>query len=158
VGENGRFAGSGVHYASDEMVALTVVVDHFPIRSGDPLQHAALLPAPGAGGTERNPAVIVPEIDHAHSDAIGGGGRAVFEIDLVAEAEADGGIELQLVVVAEPVMPGSTGDRSHRGQRGCFSEENHAAGRGQHADGQGQLEQLASGQGHGDFKLGCSDG
>jgi hypothetical protein len=87
----------------DEPVILTIVPDNFSFRSWEPLQHAALLPVPGARVTPLDPLVAVSRVDHADFDNVVGSRRTMLEIDLVTKNITPGGIEFQLVVVTEPV-------------------------------------------------------
>ena len=109
----GRPTGHLVH-AGHVAFRLAIVVDHEPIAAGNPLQHAALLPAPGPRLAEANPAVTIGQIDHAHLDRVGGRRGAVLKPDRVAQAVPHLRIKLQLVVVGKPVVPRAAGDRSHR--------------------------------------------
>ena len=77
---------------------------HLAAGARPPLEHAALLPAPGAALAQLDPAVAVGQIDHADLDHVVGLRRAVLEVDLHAQHVAAGRIELELVVVAEPVV------------------------------------------------------
>src|SRR5262249_58256876 len=81
-----------------------LVPQHLRLRAGHPLQQAALLPAPGAGEAELRPAVLVLQVDQADADHVLGPGRAVLEVDLYPRDVAPRLVELQLVVVAEPVV------------------------------------------------------
>ena len=56
-----------------EALPFPVVPDHFRCRAGNPLQHAALLPAPGFRLPQRNPAVLLVQVDHADLDHVFGG-------------------------------------------------------------------------------------
>ena len=89
---------------------LPVVPDDFRFRAGKPLEHAGLVPAPGACLAQVDPAVAVLGIDHADAQRVGGGGQAVLEAAFDTKGVAAGRIELQLIVVAEPVELRSLGD------------------------------------------------
>lgn len=52
-------------------------------------------------------------IDKANRDLIVRARRPVFEVHLVAQHQAIGGVDLQLVVVTEPVESRSPGDRTN---------------------------------------------
>ena len=106
-----------VYDVADEAAVHAVVPDNLPVRAGDPLEHTALLPAPGPGLAQLNPAVAVGKINHTDADQIFCVRRAIFEIDLHAEYVAAGGVELQLVIVTEPVMLGPGSDGAHGHQR-----------------------------------------
>ena len=95
---------------ADEGIVVAIVPDDLADGARQPLQHAALLPAPGAALAQLDPAVVVLQIDHADLDHVVGSGRAVLEVHLHAQDVAAGRIELQLVVVAEPVVLRSGGD------------------------------------------------
>ena len=109
----------------DELVIDAVVPDDFLIPgisgTGDPLQHTTLLPVPGAALSELDPVVLVVRVHHANLDYVISNGTAMLESDLVAENEAAGLVELELVVVAEPMVFGPASDRSD-GRVGCFRQ------------------------------------
>ena len=107
-------AGGGVGDARNVAVAGARVPDHLARRSGQPLQHAALLPAPRGGGAERPPGVAILQVDHADADLVAGPRRAMLEVDRHGQHVARGRIELQLVVVPEPVVTGAPGDGPDR--------------------------------------------
>jgi hypothetical protein len=86
-----------------EMVVLPVVPYNLVFRARKPLEHTALLPAPGGALAEFSPPVAVFQIYHPDFDDIAGFGAAMFEIDLHPECIPAGRVELQLVIVAEPV-------------------------------------------------------
>jgi len=86
-----------------EPAILPVVEDNLVFRAGPPLEHTALLPAPGAALAEFRPPVAVFEIHHPDFDDIVGFGAAMLEINLHPEHIPADRIELQFVVVAEPV-------------------------------------------------------
>lgn len=94
-----------------ETGALTVVPDHLGSGAGQPLKHAALLPIPGAAFAQLGPAILVACVHHADFDNVPGPGGPMLEIDFVGQGQAARRIELQLVVVAEPVKLRSAGDR-----------------------------------------------
>ena len=101
---------------ADESFALAVVPDHLALRAGEPLEHAALLPAPGPALAQLDPAVAVVQVDHADLDHVVRARRAMLEVDLHAEDVAAGRVELQLVVVAEPVEFRPSRDRPDGGE------------------------------------------
>ena len=86
-----------------EPAVLPVVEDNLVFRAGPPLEHTALLPAPGAALAQFRPPVAVFQIDHTDFDDIMGFRAAILEIDLHPERVPAGRVELQFVVVAEPV-------------------------------------------------------
>src|SRR5690606_9682494 len=61
-----------------------------------------------------NPSVVVLKVDHPDLDHVLGRGRTVFKIDPGGKHVAAAGVELELVVVAEPVMSGAVGDAAGR--------------------------------------------
>src|SRR5262249_44521019 len=83
--------------------ALPVVVNHFGMRAEQPLQHTTLLPGPGAGRAEVSPPVAVFEIDNADADLFVRLRRSILKSDFHTEHVAAGGVEFQLVVIAEPM-------------------------------------------------------
>ena len=138
-------AGFDIEDVADEAVLLAVVPDDLRFGAGNPLQHAALLPAPGLRLAEGNPFVFLVQINHADLDHIVRGGRAMLEADFVGEHKAVVGRELQLVVVAEPVELRSPRDLPHRRERARLCSQR-AAGSEQTAGGgrrQGGLQELA---------------
>jgi hypothetical protein len=102
--------------SADEPVLLAIIPDHLRLRAGDPLQHAALLPAPCLGLAKRNPTVVLVQIHHADFDLVFRRRRPMLEADLVAEHEAVVRRELQLVVVAKPMKPRAACDLTDRGK------------------------------------------
>jgi len=86
-----------------EPAILPVVEDNLVFRAGPPLEHAALLPAPCAALAEFSPPVAVFQIDHPDFDDIVGFWAEMLEVDLHPEHVPAGRVELQFVVVAEPV-------------------------------------------------------
>ena len=120
----------------DELPVLAVVPNDLRRRTGQPLQHAALLPSPGAAFSQVDPAVVVGEIDHADADHVIGPRRAMLEIHFHAEHVPVRRVELQLVVVAEPVKFRAAGDGAHRRQLGFLSQpRERAAETGQRGGG-----------------------
>jgi hypothetical protein len=119
MGKGALFVRLDVEDACDEVrvdaLALAIVPHHLAGRAGQPLQHGALLPVECARRAERDPLVVVLEIDHADLGDVVGGDRAVLEIDGEPEHPAVAGAELQLVVVAEPVEVGAVGQRAQLG-------------------------------------------
>ena len=105
----------------DEAVALAVVPHDLAVGTGPPLQHATLLPAPGPRAAQFNPPIAVGQIDHAKANLVLGPGLAVLKIDLHPQDAAVGRIELQFVVIAEPVVLRSPGQRPHRRQSAHIS-------------------------------------
>jgi hypothetical protein len=61
-----------------------------------------------------DPAVGVGQIHHADLDPIVGRGRAMFEIDLHPQHVTAGWVELELVVITEPVKLRPVGNLTHR--------------------------------------------
>lgn len=68
-----------VENMADEVVPLPIIPDRRRFRSGQPLEHAALLPVPGDAFPEVAPAVVLFQIDHADFDDVIGPGRAMFK-------------------------------------------------------------------------------
>ena len=66
------FAGFDIQNAGNEMVAFAVVVNHFGFGVVEPLEHAALLPAPGVGFRQRDEFVVVLQVDHAQNGFFAG--------------------------------------------------------------------------------------
>lgn len=62
-----------------------------------------MLPAPGAALAEFRPLIAVFQIHHPDFNDIIGFGAAMLEVDLHPERVLAGRVELQFVVVAEPV-------------------------------------------------------
>ena len=114
------FACFDIENVRSEVVSLSVVPDNLVFRARPPLEHTTLLPAPSAAVAELDPAVPVFQIHHSNPDNVVGFGAAVLEIDLHPENIAAGGIELEFVVVAEPVEFWPVGDRADRGQVSDF--------------------------------------
>ena len=102
---------SRVEEVGDESVPLAIVPDDPGVRTGEPLQHASLLPAPGGTSTEFGPAIPILQIDHSDRDVVVGRGRSMLEVDFHAEHVTAAGVELELVVVGEPVVPRASGER-----------------------------------------------
>jgi hypothetical protein len=128
-------AGLHVEEVAHVVVGRAVVPDDRRLAAGQPLQHAALLPAPGRSRAQLDPAVAVGQIDHADLDRVVGFGRAMLETDLHAQHVAVGGVEFQLVVVAEPVVFRPPRDDPRRRQRVVRRQRTAGARR---AEGQGR--------------------
>jgi hypothetical protein len=109
----------GFHVQDDghEFPVLPVVPEHLPVRARPPLEMASLLPAPGPALAQRDPAVAVLEVDQADFDHVVGTGIPVLELDLHAQDVAPRRVELELVVIAEPVELRAAGDGADRGGR-----------------------------------------
>ena len=101
--QRARFARLQVQDAGDEPVSFPVVPDDPAVRAGYPLQHAALLPAPRPCAANLSPCVACLQVDDAHRDAVVRPRLAALEVHPHAQHVAAGRVELQLVVVAEPV-------------------------------------------------------
>ena len=127
-GQRPLLACLDIENVRDELPVLAVVPNDFRRRTGQPLQHATLLPSPGAAFSQIDPAVIVGEIDHADADHVIGPRRAMLEIHFHAEYVPVRRVELQLVVVAEPVKFRAAGDGAHRRQLGFLSRPRERAG------------------------------
>ena len=101
------FARVNIKNVANESLAISVVPDNFPLlvagRGGPPLEHTALLPTPCAGFAELYPVVPVFQIDHTNTDNVVWLWAAMLEVNLHSEGVAAGRIELQLVVVTEPM-------------------------------------------------------
>src|SRR5262245_35695252 len=91
-----------VEDVADKVIAFAVIPNDLTLRTGNPLQHTALLPTPSRTFAQLNPTVIVRKIDHADANRIIRPRRAMLEIDFHAEHVAIRRIEFQLVVVAKP--------------------------------------------------------
>lgn len=98
------------------LVVLPVIPENLSLGAGPPLEHAALLPAPGAAAIQLNPAVGVLQIDHADPDDIVRFRAAMLEINLHRQHIPAGGVELELVVVAKPVESWAACNRPHSRQ------------------------------------------
>ena len=103
VGQSSPLLCIHIQHMRNEMVAVAIVPNDFVFAAGNPLQHAPLLPTPSSCFAEFDPLVAVVGIDHSDLNHIIRLGRAMFEINLVAQHEAIVRRELQLVVVAEPM-------------------------------------------------------
>ena len=117
-GVNGRrqralLPGLHIQDVGDKAIPRTVVPDHFGGRTRQPLEHRALLPVPGAAFAQLKPAVAVLEVHHADPNRVAGFGRAVLEVHLHAQSVTTGRIQLELVVVTEPVKFGAARDGPH---------------------------------------------
>ena len=142
MGQGARAAGLHVEDARDELAVGAVVPGHIAIRARDPLQHAALLPVPGVGAAEVDPAVIILRVDHPDADRVSLRRRAAFEVDLVGEHEAVVSREKEFIVVAAPMEFRPAGDRADagRGWRGRAASECTEGGEG------GEFEEVAAGE------------
>ena len=85
------------------------------------------MPAPGVALSEVGPAIAVFRIDDTNTDEIVGGWKAMLNGALHAKGEATGGVELQFVVVAEPMKCRTFGDgsdwrQSLRARKRCRQE------------------------------------
>ena len=68
-------AALDIEDAADIMVAWPVIPENFGLRAGPPLEHATLLPAPGAAVVQLNPPVgvlLIPPYHKLHIAAIRG--------------------------------------------------------------------------------------
>jgi len=142
MGQRARAARLHVEHARDETAVLAVVPGDIAIRARDPLQHAALLPVPGVGAAEVDPAVAVLRIDHPDADRVGLRRRAAFEVDLVREHEAVVGGEQELIVVAAPVELRTARDRADAGRRRLVR----AAGERAEGGEGGEFQEVAAGK------------
>jgi len=61
-----------VEDVTNKRIVYTIIPDDFALGAGQPLQHAALLPAPGAAFAELSPAVAVAQINHTDFDHVVG--------------------------------------------------------------------------------------
>ena len=82
------------------------------VRHRQPVEHRALLPAPGAGAAEGPERPVALQVDDAHGGAVPGGGRPPEKVRLQAEQVAPAAVPAALVVVPEEVMPGSARHRA----------------------------------------------
>ncbi len=64
--------GDHIENMADEPPSFAVIPDHLRFRTGEPLEHAPLLPVPGAALPELDPAVVVAEVDHPDLDRLVG--------------------------------------------------------------------------------------
>ena len=117
IGQRSQLAGLHVEDPADEAVPFAVVPEDLAVRARPPLQHAPLLPGPGARLAQLDPPVAVGQIDHADLHGLVGLGQAVLEVDLHAQQIPAAGVQLVLVVVAEPVELRPARDGAHRRQR-----------------------------------------
>lgn len=120
VRQSSFFAALNIKDMAYEPVVLPVVPYNFVFRAGTPLEHTALLPAPGAALAQFCPLVALFQIDHPDLDNIIGFGAAMFEIDLHPERIPAGRVELQFVVIAEPVEFRPTSYSTNRWQSRRF--------------------------------------
>jgi len=104
-------AGLNIKNVAHKSVALPVVPENVGFRPRPPLQHTALLPAPRPACTKLAPAVALLQVHHSDLDNIVSLGAAVLETHLHPQHVATSGIELQLVVVAEPMEARTGCDR-----------------------------------------------
>ncbi len=119
VRDGAKLSGFGIQDAAHVAVAFAVIPQDIGSGLGDPLQHASLLPSPGAAGSQFDPSVIVRGIDHADTDGVSGAGGAMFEVDLIREDETVGWIEGLFVIVAEPMKGGAPTNGADGWKRGC---------------------------------------
>jgi len=103
-GDGPLLARGGVEQTRDVAVAVTIVPDNRASGTRNPLQHAALLPAPGPRAAQVDPAVAVGEVHHAHADLVLRRRGTVLEAHLHAQHVATRRVKLQLVIIAEPVI------------------------------------------------------
>ena len=103
VRQSSLFAAVNIKNVAYEPAVLPVVPNNFVFRSGSPLKHAALLPAPGAALAEFRPPVAIFQIYHPDFNHIIDFRAAMLEVNLHPEHIPAGRIELQFVVIAEPV-------------------------------------------------------
>jgi len=112
MGNGPHLSRAYIENAANKLVPFPVVPDNLRLRTGYPLQHTALLPVPGSCISQPDPTVIVLKVNHPYFDAIFGSWRSAFESNPHAQHISIMGIELQLVVIPEPVVSRSAGDRS----------------------------------------------
>jgi hypothetical protein len=103
-----------VHHVTHKPVVLPVVPENLPVGTGNPLQHATLLPAPRTALAQIDPTVPVLQIDHADPDHIVRARAAVLEVHLHPQAVAARRIKLPFVIVSEPMVLGPASDRALR--------------------------------------------
>ncbi|MFN9941179.1 MAG: hypothetical protein ACK56I_17040, partial [bacterium] len=77
-----------VEDVADKLVFLAVIPNHLRLAAGYPLQHAALLPAPGVRFAKRDPSVTILNVDHPHLNHVFRRGRAMFKSYLVRQHKA----------------------------------------------------------------------
>ena len=99
-----RASTRGVVDAAHVTPIFTVVPQHSARRTRDPLQHATLLPTPSRARADLVPAIVGAEVDESDLDLVIRPWRSVFKTDSHAEHAAPGRVELEFVVVAEPVV------------------------------------------------------
>src|SRR5688572_33490810 len=80
MGNGPQLACGRIEDSADEVVVLAVVPEDFGCAAGNPLEHAALLPAPRFRAAELNPAVVVLEVHHADADFVVRLGLTVLEV------------------------------------------------------------------------------
>ena len=108
-----------VEDAAHVLTVFAIVPNHFRLRTGNPLQHASLLPAPGFRPAQLDPAIAVLQIDHADGNFFVGRRLAMFEVDLHAQHVPIGRIEFEFIVVPKPMVFGPLRDHSH-GRQSLF--------------------------------------
>ncbi len=145
-GKRPELLGLDVQQPADEFVPFPVVPGDFGLRPGPPLEHAALLPAPGVGLSELDPLVCVGEVHHADIDDVPRLRGAMFEVDFIREHVAIRRIELEFVVVAEPVIFRPAGDGPDRGKLVCRGAAGEA---GQGGGGEAGGQEITAAERHG---------
>ena len=72
MGDGSPLVRLDVQDATHKAVLLAIVPEDFGFRAGPPLEHAALLPTPGATLSQFDPLVAVLKVDHPDLDHIAG--------------------------------------------------------------------------------------
>ena len=116
------FAGPDIEDPGDEMVAFAVVVDDLGLCVVEPLEHAALLPAPGIGFGDGDEFIVVLQVDHAEHGFFTGDRLTGGEIGFLRQQIASGLIPRELVEIAEEMVFGSFRDAPY-GQMFFFDHD-----------------------------------
>jgi hypothetical protein len=124
-------AGHDVHDDGAEPIAIggPLVPNHLASRLRAELKHTPLLPIPGGRSSDLRPAVAIFQVNETEADLVAGLRRTVLECGLHPEHVSRTRVELQFVVVAEPMEAGALGDCPHPDIRGGVRRAKSAARR-----------------------------
>jgi len=106
-------SGADIEDPGHEPSSLPVVVDYLLRGRGHPLEHAALLPAPGLGLGYGVPPGPFLQVYESYDNFVLGGGRTVHESYLHPKHVPSGGVPGGLVVVPEEVVLRARGHGPH---------------------------------------------
>ena len=110
MGQSPLLAAVDIEYMTYKTTILPGVPDNLVFRARSPLEHTTLLPAPRTALAQLSPGLAAVQIHHPDLDDIVGPRAAMLEIHLHPEHISAGRIELELVVVAEPMEFRPAGD------------------------------------------------